>query len=266
MAGLRAWWFVVVVLAALVVACGRGSSAERVETPAFARIALGADDADVVGAFDLRAMRSDPVFGPIVERIARTHGAAALSRASQIDLVASVDRGKTTTWLGVVHGVSGEPRDGDIGSTARREIVVAPGAWITGEGAAFERLRAGGTTGVRSIELPRRALVAVTARGRALEKSKTRTAEGLKEGTVAILGGDHLEIVVQCRYEDSAAARRAVTAAKLELAVWASGHRLAEQLVSSLVKITFDVSGDVVTARLTIDDDLRALLEHYVRR
>jgi hypothetical protein len=264
MPALRAWLFVFIALAALVVACG--SAAERVETPSFARVALGTDDADVVAAFDLQAMRADPVFGPLLERSARTHRAAALVRASQIDLVASVDRGKTTSWIGVVHGVSGEPRDDDIGSTVRRDVVVVPGAWITGEGAAFQRLRAGGSTGVRRIDLPRRALFAGTVRGRALEKSKTRTAEGLREGTIALLGGDHLEIVVQCRYDDASAARRAVAAAKLELAAWATRHRLAEQLVSSLVKITFDVSGDLVTARLTIDDDLRALLEHYVRQ
>ena len=279
------------VLAALMLALALGLSGCRgaggpLEPPAWGGAVISTPDANVVGVINLDAMRQDPLFGPILERLARRDDLGVLLRASQIDLVADAPRGRTTTWLAVVHGVDGPPAPHDIGygvgaphrlpsgavgyDTRHGGLVVVPGAWILGEGAGFETARTTMPSEPGRISTSARVLVASTVRGGALPSSRRRelvdTTEGLREATVEVLGGSHLEFVGSFRYVDRDAAKRAAVAAKLLLAAAAARGDLAAQIARALVSVDFDVSGDTVTVRLTIDDDLRDVLRQYVER
>jgi hypothetical protein len=232
-------------------------------------VAFGTGDADFVGAIDLEALRADPLFGPLVTRLARRDDLQVLLRASQIDVVGNGTNGKPDTWVGVVHGVEGPPRPHDIGSGVG-EIVTVPGAWLLGEGPAFQRVRASPPGIVARISIPDRALVISTVQGRALSRPKSSelfdTTEGLTQATAELLGGEHLELIVQCEYVDHAAARRAATATRLLLVAAAARNDAWAQLARALLKVDLDVSGDVVSLHVTVSDDLRDLLQSYVNR
>jgi hypothetical protein len=83
---------------------------------------------------------------------------------------------------------------------------------------------------------------------------------------VELLGGDHLELVVECRYADGASAKRAAAVARLLLVAFAARSDVASALARALTTVDFDVSGDSVSLRVTIADDLRDLLQDYVER
>jgi hypothetical protein len=244
-------------------------AAPPMEAPAWERIAFGTADADLVGAIDLKAVRADPLFGPIVTQLARKDHLGVLTCASQIDVVATVERGKAATWIAVVHGVEGPPRDDDVGSGAG-DIVTVPGAWVLGEGPAFQRVRSTPSLASARVVLPGRALFASTVQGRAIPRPPhpelADMTEGLEEATVAVLGGAHLELVLRCRYIDATAARHAATAARLALVAAAARTDAAAALARELVKLDFDASGDVVAVRVTMSDDLRELLQRYIER
>lgn len=237
--------------------------------PKWEQVAFGGGDADFVAAIDLEAFRADPVFGPLVAKFARNNDMGVLLRASQIDVVAEVERGEPTTWLAVVHGVEGPPTRSDVGPGAR-EVVTVPGAWILGEGAAFERVRTNRGLALPAVAMPRNALVASTAQGRAFVRSRepilADTTEGLTEATVEMLGGAHWQFVLQCRYVDAASARHAAAAARLVLLAAASSNDAASMMARALMKVDFDVSGEVVSMRVTISDDLRDVLQSCVER
>jgi hypothetical protein len=242
----------------------------RVEAPAWEPVAFSAgSDADFVGAMDLRAIRQDPLFGPLLQHFARRNDLAVLLRASQIDLVASVERGEPRTWIAIVHGVDGRPTRSDVGSIAP-DVLTAPGTWILGEGAAFDRVRSGAGLNPTPIAMPSRALVASTLQGHAVPDPERDElgdmTQGLVEMSGELLAGAHLELVMQCRYSDATAARHAAAAARLVLLAVAARTDLESVLTRALTKIDFDVSGDVVAVRVTISDDLREVLESYVER
>ncbi len=83
---------------------------------------------------------------------------------------------------------------------------------------------------------------------------------------MAVLGGTHLEVVMQCRYVDATAARHAATVARLVLVAEADRMQAVSALARELGKLDFDVHGEVVSVRVTISDDLRELLQSYVER
>lgn len=261
----------VLALGALLCGCVALDSpaAAPVRAPAWEHVAFGTSDTDLVGAIDLAAIRSDPLFGPIVAQLARKQQLAVLTRASQIDVVASVVGGNPTSWLAVVHGVDGPPNQSDVGSNTG-EIVTAPGAWVLGEGPAFERMRSTPSLASTRVMLPDRVLVASTVQGRAFPRPRhaelTDLTEGLDEAAMEILGGAHLEVVLRCRYVDAAAARHAATAARVALVAAAARTDAVAALARALVQLDFDASGDSVTVRLTLSDDLRDLLVRYVER
>lgn len=235
-----------------------------VAAPKWEQVAFGGGDADFVAAIDLEAFRADPVFGPLVAKFARNNDMGVLLRASH-----EVERGEPTTWLAVVHGVEGPPTRSDVGSGAR-EVVTVPGAWILGEGAAFERVRTNRGLALPAVAIPRNALVASTAQGRAFVRSRepilADTTEGLAEATVEMLGRAHWQFVLQCRYVDAASARHAAAAARLMLLAAASSNDAVSMMARALMKVDFDVSGEVVSMRLTVSDDLRDVLQSYVER
>jgi len=248
---------------------GASSVEAPVPAPAWEHAALGPADADFVGAIDLEALRADGLFGPLIQRLAERDDLAILLRASQIDVIATADSGRPKTWVLVVHGVSGSPRESDVGSDARR-FVAGPGVWIYGEGPAFERMRADPARAVPAVDMPAGSLVAATARGRALRHPRHPElgdiSEGLTDVTGELLGGDHLGFALSCRYEDDASARRAAAMARLVLVAEAQRNDDISELARALMKLDFDVDGAVVSVRVTIADDLRDALEHYVRR
>jgi hypothetical protein len=272
--GARALGYVSV-LFVLAVVCGAcmplpGASVDApVPAPSWEHAALGPADADFVGAIDLEAIRADPLFGPLLRRIAERDEAGVLLHASQIDVVATADDGRPKTYVIVVHGVTGAPRESDVGSDARR-FVTGPGVWIYGEGPAFERMRADPTLAVPAIDMPAGSLVAATARGKALPHPRHPElgdiSEGLTDVTGEILGGDHLGVAVSCRYEDDASARRAAAMARLVLVAEAQRNDDVSELARGLMKLDFDVDGRVVSVRVTLADDLRDALVHYVQR
>jgi hypothetical protein len=256
-----------------------------VEAPAWSGTVVATSEANVVGVINLEAMREDPLFGPLLEKLARRDGLGVLLRASQIDVVADAPRGRATTWLAVVHGVDGPPVERDVGyqvgsphqlpsggveyGTKHGAVVVVPGAWILGEGDGFERARASMPRDPGRISTSGRTLVASTVRGGAVPSGRHGLAEmteGLREATVEVLGGSHLELVGAFRYVDRDAAKRAAVTAKILLAAAAARNDLAAQIARALVRVDFDVSGDTVTLRLTIDDDLRDVLRQYAER
>jgi hypothetical protein len=249
--------------------CACAAADAPLATPAWAQVTFGSGEADVVAAIDLRAMRADSIFGPLVTELARRDDMGVLLEASQIDLVAGVDRGHTTTWLAIIHGVDGAPTRSDIGSSAS-DVVVVPGAWLLGEGPAFERARASAGRRLSPIAMPSRALMASTVQGRAFPRPKRPVlgdaTEGLRDASVILLGGDHLEVVIQCRYEDEASARHAASVARLMIAAMAPRSDAAAVLARALTRVDFDVRGDEVSLRVTVADDLRDVLEHYARR
>jgi hypothetical protein len=274
-------------LIALACACGGVGSSPAVQAPSWERAAIGADTVDFVGAIDLEALRADPVFGPIVEHLARRDDMGVLMRASQIDAVATVDGGNARTWIAVVHGVDGPPRAKDVGSSLGeprvlpsgvseypaagvRGLVVWPGAWIVGEGAAFDRVLASRPAAVPTITMPSRALVVSTTQGRAIPRQRGDDVDGVTDGltdaTFDVLGGSHLELVLHCRYVDRDAARAAATEARVALLAMAERDDLVSALARALVKVDFDVSSNVVTARVTVTDELRDLLRRYAVR
>lgn len=259
-------------IAVLCVAClpPPGASVEApVQAPAWEHAAFGPADADFVGAIDLEAIRADPLFGPLLERIARRDDAGVLLRASQIDLIATADDGEPKTWLVVVHGVSGAPTENDVGSDAK-ELVVGPGVWIDGKGPAFDRVRANPSLAAPAIDMPAGALVAASARGVALPHPRHADfgdiSEGLTDVTAEILGGDHLGFAVSCRYVDEPSAKRAAALARLVLVAEAGRDDPISELARALMKFDFDVDGTVVSLRVTFSDDLRDALQHYVQR
>ena len=262
---------VMVLLATCLGACVAADtpSAVAVDVPAWGRTALGTGDADFVGAMDLRAVREDALFGPLLEQLARKDDFRALSRASQIDLVATFAHGDPATWIAVVHGVEGAPSKKDIG-TGLGSVVPVPGAWILGEGSAFERVRSNPGLVPARVVLPPRALFASTVQGRAIPRPRypelVDMTEGLRDATVEILGGSHLEVVVQCRYADARSARHAATTARLLMVAEAARMDGLSPIARALTKVDFDVSGDSVSVRVTISDDLRELLQDYVAR
>jgi hypothetical protein len=264
---------VLVILAFVMSLCGcaavDGPLGAPVVAPGWEHVAFGGGDADFVAAIDLRAFRADPVFGPLLTQLARNEEMGVLLRASQIDVVATVERGEPTTWLAVVHGVDGPPTRSDVGSGAR-DIVAVPGAWILGEGAAFDRVRARPGLALRAVAMPGHALVASTAQGRAFQRSRepllADTTEGLREATVEMLGGEHWQFVAQCRYVDASSARHAAAAARVLLLAAASSNDVVSMMARALMKVDFDVSGEIVSMRVTISDDLRDVLQTYVER
>ncbi len=241
----------------------------RVQAPTWEHAAFGPADADFVGAIDLDAVRADPLFGPLIQRLAERDDLGVLLRASQIDLVATADRGEPKTWVLAVHGVNGAPRRGDVGSDADR-FVSGPGVWIYGEGSSFERMRADPGLAVPVVDMPAGALVAATARGRALPHPRhpelPDLSEGLTDVTAELLGGDHLGFAVSCRYTDDASARRAAALARLVLVAEAGRSDGWSELARALMKLDFDVDGPVVSVRVTLSDDFRDALVHYVQR
>jgi hypothetical protein len=88
--------------------------------------------------------------------------------------------------------------------------------------------------------------------------------EGLEEASVAILGGSHLELVMDCRYADAASASHAAAAARLALVAVASRSDAPAALARALVHVDFDVTGDDVALRVVLADDLRTVLQTYV--
>lgn len=273
---------VALVLLTWLPACGL-APALPLEAPRWDRAALGVDDPDLVGAIDLVRLRSDQVFGPLVERLARQDDMGVLMRASQIDMVATVRAGELGSWVAVVHGVDGPPGAHDVGSWlgAPRtlpsgateypggrdgSLIVVPGAWILGKGAAFDRVHAGPVTAPAAIVMPDRALVASTVLGSAFPRARhelSPAVDGLHRATLELLGGSRLEFVMRCDFDDSAAADRATRLARAELTVFAARTDIVAVLARALVKIDFDVSGSVVTSRVTLDDALRELLARY---
>ncbi len=263
---------VLLVLAVLCAGCVplRGTSVEApVQAPSWEHAAFGPADADFVGALDLEAIRADPLFGPLLQRIAERDDAAVLLHASQIDVVASVDAGEPKAWVLVVHGVTGAPTESEVGSDARR-FVAGPGVWIYGHGPAFERMRNDPTLAGPAVDMPAGALVAATARAKALKHPRHPElgdiSEGLTDVTAELLGGDHLGFALSCRYADDATARRAAAMARLVLVAEAQRNDDISELARAVMKLDFDVDGPVVSVRVTIADDLRDALEHYVRR
>jgi hypothetical protein len=262
---------VAAVLAAAVVCLGCGGAAvPDLVAPTWERAALGgAPDADFVGAIDLAAMREDPLFGPLLTELARKDDFRVLLRAAQIDFVGSGERGRMRTWIAVVHGVDGAPSRDDIGSSAD-DALVGPGEWIVGEGSAFARVKAAGSPRSGKMELPRRALFASTLRGRAIPHPPRATfgdtTDGLERFDLAVLGGEHLEIIVQARYADAASARHAAAVARLVLVAEAARTDALAALARALAKVDFDVSGDAVSMRVTLSDDLRDALVAFVER
>lgn len=240
-----------------------------VQAPSWEHAAFGPTDADFVGAIDLEAIRADPLFGPLLQRIAQRDQAGVLLRASQIDLVATADRGRPKTWVVVVHGVTGAPTRDDVGSDADR-FVIGPGVWIYGEGSGFERMRTDPTLASPAIDMPAGALVAATARARAFPHARhaelADVSEGLTDVSAELLGGDHLGFALSCRYGDDASARRAAALARLVLVAEAGRNDDISELARALVKLDFDVDGSVVSLRVTLSDDLRDALVHYVKR
>lgn len=263
---------VLVAVATLFVACMPlpGTPVEApVQAPSWEHVALGPADADLVGAIDLEALRADPLFGPLLRRLAERDDLGVLLRASQIDVVATADRGEPKTWVLVVHGVNGAPGKGDVGSDSQR-FVLGPGVWIYGEGSSFERMRADPALAAPAVDMPPGALVAATARGRALPHPRhpelPDLSEGLTDVTAELLGGDHLGFAVSCRYTDDASARRAAALARLLLVAEAGRDDGWSELARALMKLDFDVDGPVVSVRVTVSDDLRDALVHYVQR
>jgi hypothetical protein len=252
-------------------ACGALDAAATppVDAPTWGRVAFGTGDADFVGAIDLAAVREDPVFGRLVAQLARKDDLGVLTRASQIDLVGRLDEGKALSWIAVIHGVEGSPSRRDVGSSAG-QVVTAPGAWVLGEGPAFEQVRASPSLASPRITLPAHALFASTVQGRAIPRPRhaelVDLTEGLEEATMVVLGGAHLQLVLRCRYVDAAAARRAATAARLVLVAEAARTDAAAVLARALGKLDFDASGNDVSVRVTLSDDLRELLTSYVER
>jgi hypothetical protein len=256
-----------------------------VRAPSWERAAMGTDDVDLVAAIDLEALRADPLFGPVIEHIAREDDLGVLMRATQIDAVATVDHGNARSWIAVVHGVDGPPRASDFGhglgeprvlptgvteyaGTRSGALVVWPGAWVVGEGEAFDRVLAIPAGALPTIAMPSRALMVSTAQGRVIPRSRRddlATADGLTDATIEVLGGAHLEFVLRCRYVDHGAAQAAVTAAKVELLALAERDDVTAALARALVKVDFDVSSNVATARVTVTDELRDLLRRYAR-
>jgi len=268
---LRGMAWPVLLIATCLFACGAldAPAAAPIDAPTWGRVAFGPGDADFVGAIDLTAVREDPVFGPLVEHLARNDDLGVLTRASQIDLVARVEQGRAVSWIAVIHGVDGSPSRSDVGSSAA-EVVTAPGAWVLGEGPAFEQVRASPSLASPRVALPERALFASTVRGRAIPRPRETElfdlTEGLEQATMVILGGAHLQIVVRCRYFDAAAARHAATAAKLVLVAEAARTDAVSELARALGRLDFDASGNDVSVRVTLSDDLRELLQRYVER
>jgi hypothetical protein len=263
------------VLFVVAVICGGcmpllGASVDRtVSAPSWEHAAFGPADADFVGAIDLEAVRADPLFGPLLQRIAERDEAAVLLHASQIDVVASVDAGEPKAWVLVAHGVTGAPTEGEVGADARR-FVTGPDVWIYGHGPAFERMRNDPTLAVAAVDMPAGALVAATARAKALKHPRHLElgdlSEGLTDVTAELLGGDHLGFALSCRYADDASARRAAAMARLVLVAEAQRNDDISELARALMKLDFNVDGPVVSMRVTLSDDLREALVHYVQR
>jgi hypothetical protein len=264
-------WPLLLALTTSLCACGAADvrATAPVGAPAWGRVAFGTGDADFVGAIDLRAVREDRLFGPLVARLAGKNDLGVLTRASQIDVVARVEQGNPTSWIAVMHGVDGRPSAGDVGSSAG-DAVTAPGIWMLGDGAAFERVRASLGLASPRIALPDHALFASTVQGRAIPRPRhpelLDLTEGLEEATMVVLGGAHLQLVVRCRYVDAASARHAATAARLALVAGAARSDGVSELARALGKVDFDASGDEVFVRVTLSDDLRELLQTYVER
>lgn len=261
---------------ALAVLCGcvplPGASVEApVQASTWEHAAFGPADADFVGAIDLDAVRADPLFGPLLQHLAQRDDAAVLLHASQIDVVAAADpeRDRLKSWILVVHGVTGAPTRNEVGSDADR-FVAGPGVWIYGEGPGFERMRANPALAAPAIDMPAGALVAATARSRLIPHRRhaelTDLSEGLTDASAELFGGDHLGFALSCRYTDDASARRAAALARLVLVAEAGRNDEISELARALMKLDFDVDGPVVSVRVTLSDDLRDALVHYVKR
>jgi hypothetical protein len=111
--------------------------------------------------------------------------------------------------------------------------------------------------------MPSHALLVTTVRGRGLvtrrHEALDQTTEGLKDATVVVLGGSHLELIGQFRYVDERSAKHAAALAKLTLAALSKGDWSAK-IAAALGKIDFDASGDTVSVKYTLDDDVREAL------
>ena len=268
-------------LAALAGACG----ASALTTPTWARSALATDDADVVVAMNVALIRKDPLFYPAIQKLARKDRYDWLLRASQIDAVATVDDGKPSSWVAAVHGLDGAPGDGEIRSLgARRKLasgateyayprgamLVFPGAWVFAEGAALDRMRARTPERLGRISMQDSAILEATVRARALPRhwnaSASRVADGLREGTIAILGGDRLAMIVRGKYVDADAAARAESETRAQLEAIQRRHELAILVLRELVEIDFGRSGDTVTWRVEAKEKLRDYVREYVAR
>jgi hypothetical protein len=265
------WWLsltTAVWLAALSSGCAP-SATRAFDASSWRPEALRADSADFVAAVDLEALRADPLFGPILAPFARELDFQVLLRASQIDVVAMADDdGELDTWVAVVHGVDGPPSAGDVGAGLIRDVVTVRGAWLLGEGPAFQRVRAHPPQSLDRMTLPSRAFAATAAQGRALRFKRNAlddTTQGLTRVDGVLLGGRHIELVARAEYADAAAAHRAVALVRLLLFAAAARNDDWAPVAHALTTVDFEESGNSASLRLTVSDQLRDLLETYVK-
>jgi hypothetical protein len=269
-------------LGAIVGACGASGA---VVAPSWARSALATEEADVVVAMNVALLRRDPIFYRATQRLANKDKLAWLLRASQIDLVANADDGELRSWVGAVHGLDGAPAEGEVRDlgTSRRlasgtteyayprgAMLVFPNAWVFAQGAALERMRAAPPATLGRISMQDGAILEATVRARALSSrwsaKAARLADGLRDGTLVILGGDRLAMIVRCRYVDVHSAEHAETESRAQLAAISSRHELVLAIVQELVEIDLARSGDTVTWRIEAKEKLRDYVREYAER
>jgi hypothetical protein len=264
----RAPWVAVLLLVALPCGCGLpGSGAPY--TPSWGTETLRSDHADFVAAFDLEAMRADPLFGPVLAQLARESNLQALLRASQIDVVGMYDESDIETWVAVIHDVRGAPGPTDVGAGLAAHAVTVPGAWLIGEGPAFERVRAQVPLphSLDRMAMPRRAYAAMAMQGAAL-KSKPGPLDAFSRDvtrvTGALIGGSHLDVVLQAEYTDSAAAHRGAALTRVLCDGVTGRGEEWERVTRTLTGIDVQERGNVLSVRAAVSDSVRDLLRSYV--
>ena len=199
--------------------------------------------------------------------------------------MANLQDGEPRSWVGVVHGMTEPPREGEVlalgpshriasgaleFSHARGAMLVFPGAWVFAEGAALERIRATPPSPLARIPMQSGAILQATLRGRALQaRSNPRTArltQGLLEVTLVLLAGDRLAMIVRGRYAGETSAALAEEDSRAQLEAIASRHDLALLVVRELVEVDVSRSGDTVTWRVEAKAKLRDYIREYAER